>query len=96
MRGKVFLIDVQRAARDLGLTFPIAIDNDFAIWKSFANQYWPAHCFVDAQGRIRFHHFGGGEYERSERVIRQLIDEARGAGAAGKRAAATASPSTAG
>ena len=75
---------VQRAARDLGLTFPIAIDNDFAIWKSFSNQYWPAHYFVDAQGRIRFHHFGEGEYERSEQVIRQLLDEARGSSATGK------------
>jgi thiol-disulfide isomerase/thioredoxin len=76
--------NVQRAARDLGLTFPIAIDNDFAIWKSFSNQYWPAHYFVDAQGRIRFHHFGEGEYERSEQVIRQLLAEARESAAAGK------------
>jgi cytochrome c biogenesis protein CcdA/thiol-disulfide isomerase/thioredoxin len=69
--------NVKRAARDLGLQFPIAIDNDFAIWRAFSNQYWPAHYFVDAQGRIRFHHFGEGEYERSEQVIRQLLDEAR-------------------
>lgn len=78
--------NVQRAARDLGLTFPIAIDNDFAIWKSFSNQYWPSHYFVDAQGRIRFHHFGEGEYERSEQVIRQLLDEARDTNATGKTA----------
>jgi len=76
--------NVQRAARDLGLTFPIAIDNDFAIWKSFSNQYWPSHYFVDALGRIRFHHFGEGEYERSEQVIRQLLDEARESNATGK------------
>lgn len=69
---------VKRAAHDLGLGFPIAVDNDFAIWRSFSNRYWPAHYFVDAQGRIRFHHFGEGEYERSEQVIRQLLDEARG------------------
>ena len=69
--------NVKRAVADLGLHFPIAIDNDFAIWRSFSNQYWPAHYFVDAQGRIRFHHFGEGEYERSEQVIRQLLDEAR-------------------
>ena len=69
--------NVKRAAGDLGLHFPIAIDNDFAIWRSFNNQYWPANYFVDAQGRIRFHHFGEGEYERSEQVIRQLLDEAR-------------------
>jgi cytochrome c biogenesis protein CcdA/thiol-disulfide isomerase/thioredoxin len=78
--------NVQRAVRDLGLTFPIAIDNDFAIWKSFSNQYWPSHYFVDAQGRIRFHHFGEGEYERSEQVIRQLLDEAREFNATGKAA----------
>jgi thiol-disulfide isomerase/thioredoxin len=78
--------NVQRAVRDLGLTFPIAIDNDFAIWKSFSNQYWPSHYFVDAQGRIRFHHFGEGEYERSEQVIRQLLDEARESNATGKAA----------
>ena len=78
--------NVQRAARDLGLTFPIAIDNDFAIWKSFSNQYWPSHYFVDALGRIRFHHFGEGEYERSEQVIRQLLDEARESNATGNGA----------
>lgn len=70
--------NVKRAARELGLGFPIAVDNDFAIWRSFSNRYWPAHYFVDARGRIRFHHFGEGEYERSEQVIRQLLDEARG------------------
>ena len=87
--------NVQRAARDLGLTFPIAIDNDFAIWKSFSNQYWPSHYFVDAQGRIRFHHFGEGEYERSEQVIRQLLDEARESNATGKAASgAMAAPPT--
>jgi cytochrome c biogenesis protein CcdA/thiol-disulfide isomerase/thioredoxin len=69
--------NVKRAVADLGLTFPIAIDNDFAIWRAFSNQYWPANYFVDAQGRIRFHHFGEGEYEKSERVIQQLLDEVR-------------------
>lgn len=69
--------NVKRAAHDMGLSFPIAIDNDFAIWRSFSNQYWPAHYFVDAQGRIRYHHFGEGDYEEAERVIRQLLDEAR-------------------
>ena len=69
--------NVRRAAADLQLDFPIAIDNNFAIWKSFNNQFWPANYFIDAQGRIRFHHFGEGEYEKSEQVIRQLLDEAR-------------------
>lgn len=68
--------NVKRALGELGLTFPIAIDNDFAIWKSFSNQYWPAHYFIDAKGRIRFHHFGEGDYEHSEQVIRQLLEEA--------------------
>ena len=49
----------------------------FAIWRAFGNNYWPAHYFVDARGRIRFHHFGEGEYEKSERVIQQLLEEAR-------------------
>ena len=71
------LDNVKRAADNLGLHFPIAIDNNFAIWRSFNNQYWPANYVIDAQGRIRFHHFGEGEYERSEQVIRQLLDEAR-------------------
>ena len=69
--------NVSRAAAELQLDFPIAIDNNFAIWKAFSNQFWPANYFIDAQGRIRFHHFGEGEYERSEQVIRQLLDEAR-------------------
>jgi cytochrome c biogenesis protein CcdA/thiol-disulfide isomerase/thioredoxin len=68
---------VQRAANDMGLNFPIAIDNNFAIWKSFSNQYWPANYFIDAKGQIRFHHFGEGEYERSEQVIQQLLEEAK-------------------
>ena len=72
------LDNVKRAVRDLRLDFPVAIDNDFAIWRAFSNEYWPAHYFVDARGRIRFHKFGEGDYERSEQVIRQLLEEARG------------------
>ena len=64
------------AAEGLGIGYPIAIDNDFAIWRAFANRYWPAHYFIDAEGRVRYHHFGEGDYERSERVIRQLLAEA--------------------
>jgi cytochrome c biogenesis protein CcdA/thiol-disulfide isomerase/thioredoxin len=69
--------NVKRAVRDLRLDFPIAIDNDFAVWRAFSNEYWPAHYFIDARGRIRFHKFGEGDYERSEQVIRQLLQEAR-------------------
>jgi thiol-disulfide isomerase/thioredoxin len=71
------LDNVKRAVRELGLTFPIAVDNDFAIWRAFNNQYWPAQYFVDARGRVRYHKFGEGDYERSEQVIRQLLQEAR-------------------
>ena len=72
--------NVKRAAEKLDLTFPIAIDNNFTIWNSFSNQYWPSNYFIDVQGRIRFHHFGEGEYERSEQVIQQLLAEANSAG----------------
>ena len=56
--------------------YPIAIDSDFAIWRAFKNDYWPALYFVDAQGRIRHHQFGEGDYDRSERIIQQLLSEA--------------------
>lgn len=69
--------NVQKALVDLGISFPVAVDNNFAIWRAFRNNYWPAHYFVDGRGRIRFHHFGEGEYEKSEQVIQQLLEEAR-------------------
>ena len=68
--------NVEKASRELGVNYPVAIDNDYAIWRSFNNHYWPAHYFVDAQGRIRYHHFGEGDYEKSEAVIQQLLREA--------------------
>jgi cytochrome c biogenesis protein CcdA/thiol-disulfide isomerase/thioredoxin len=68
--------NVKAAAAKLGVSYPIAIDNDYAIWRGFNNEYWPAHYFIDAQGRIRHHHFGEGEYAESERVIQQLLAEA--------------------
>ena len=68
--------NVRRAVSELGITYPVAIDNDYAIWRAFDNQYWPAHYFVDAQGRIRGHHFGEGSYEESEQLIRELLTEA--------------------
>ncbi len=52
--------NVMKAVTDLGITFPVALDNDYAIWRQFANHYWPAHYFIDAEGRVRFHHFGEG------------------------------------
>jgi thiol-disulfide isomerase/thioredoxin len=74
--------NVRRAVQAMGLTYPIAIDNDFAIWRAFQNQYWPALYLVDAQGRTRHHHFGEGAYEQSERFIQKLLAEA-GAGGIG-------------
>ena len=68
--------NVRRNVERLGVTYPVAMDNDYAIWRAFKNNYWPAHYFIDAQGRIRHHHFGEGDYEGSERVIQQLLKEA--------------------
>ena len=70
--------NVKRAIRDFEIGYPVAIDNDFAIWRAFGNSYWPAHYFIDAEGRIRHHHFGEGDYEASERVIQELLAEAAG------------------
>ena len=67
--------NVRRAVTELGVTYPVAIDNNYAIWRAFNNEYWPAHYFIDAAGRIRGHHFGEGSYEESERLIRTLLDE---------------------
>jgi cytochrome c biogenesis protein CcdA/thiol-disulfide isomerase/thioredoxin len=68
--------NVRGAVADLKIGYPVAIDNDYAVWRAFGNQYWPAHYFIDAQGRIRHHHFGEGDYAESERVIQQLLAEA--------------------
>ncbi|MGE6385983.1 cytochrome c biogenesis protein DipZ [Pseudomonas sp. NPDC078416] len=72
--------NVRKNVARLGLNYPIAIDNDYAIWRAFDNQYWPAHYLIDARGQIRYTHFGEGDYEGQEQVIRQLLDEARGQG----------------
>ncbi len=70
------LDNVRRAVGDLGIAYPVALDNNYAIWQGFSNQYWPAHYFIDAAGRIRAHHFGEGNYEESERTIRELLTQA--------------------
>jgi hypothetical protein len=67
---------VRRAIRQMGIAYPIVIDNDYSIWRAFKNQYWPALYFLDARGRIRQHRFGEGEYEQSERAIQRLLAEA--------------------
>lgn len=71
--------NVTKAMKNLGINYPVAMDNDFKVWRAFNNQYWPAHYFADAQGRIRYHHFGEGAYAESERVIQQLLREAAAA-----------------
>ncbi len=68
--------NVTQAMKKLGINYPVAIDNDFKIWRAFDNQYWPAHYFVDAKGHIRYRHFGEGNYAESEQVIQQLLREA--------------------
>jgi thiol-disulfide isomerase/thioredoxin len=72
--------NIRRAAKDMRVDYPIAIDSDFAIWRALNNEYWPALYIVDAQGRIRHHQFGEGGYEQSERVIQQLLAEAGNSG----------------
>lgn len=68
--------NVRRAAKAMGIDYPIAIDSDHALWRAFKNQYWPALYFVDARGRIRHHQFGEGQYEQAEMVIQRLLAEA--------------------
>ena len=74
------LDNVRQAVRDLGVDYPVAVDNDYAIWNAFANQYWPAFYFVDAQGQIRHHRFGEGDYQMSEMVLQQLLTQAQSDG----------------
>jgi thiol-disulfide isomerase/thioredoxin len=68
--------NVRRALKEMAIEYPIAIENDFAIWRGFANQYWPALYLIDAEGRIRHRQFGEGGYEDAENAIQQLLVEA--------------------
>jgi len=68
--------NVRRAAKDMRVDYPIAVDSNYRIWRAFGNHYWPALYFIDAQGQIRHHHFGEGLYEMSEMVIQQLLTKA--------------------
>ena len=68
--------NVKQQVRALGIDYPVAIDNDYAIWRGFNNQYWPAQYFIDAKGQVRYHHFGEGGDAESESVIQQLLVEA--------------------
>jgi thiol-disulfide isomerase/thioredoxin len=70
------LDNVRRSVMAMHVDYPVAIDNDHAIWRAFRNEYWPALYFIDAQGRLRNHQFGEGKYEQAERMIQQLLTEA--------------------
>jgi cytochrome c biogenesis protein CcdA/thiol-disulfide isomerase/thioredoxin len=65
--------NVKKAIAMLGIKYPVAIDNEYQIWRAFENEYWPAHYFIDANGMIRHHHFGEGDYNESEAIIQKLL-----------------------
>ena len=68
--------NVRRAVKDRGIDYPVALDNDYEVWRAFDNYFWPALYFADAEGQIRHHHFGEGEYRQSEMVLQQLLTDA--------------------
>ncbi|MDD5058938.1 MAG: cytochrome c biogenesis protein DipZ [Sideroxydans sp.] len=68
--------NVEQAVRELGITYPVALDNNYTIWNAYHNEYWPAHYLIDAQGRIRHQHFGEGAYAETEQMIQSLLKEA--------------------
>ena len=76
------LDNIRKQAKDMMVDYPIAVDSDYAVWTAFNNQYWPALYLVDGRGRIRYHHFGEGEYEQSERMIQNLLSDAGASGIA--------------
>ncbi len=69
------LENVQKAVTEKGIRYPVALDNKFDTWRAYNNQYWPAHYFIDKEGKVRHTHFGEGEYENSEKVIQALLAE---------------------
>ena len=73
--------NVRKAVRDLNVSYPVVLDNGYAIWNAFNNEYWPAHYLIDTQGRIRYHHFGEGNYDETERAIRTLLAQRDGVNA---------------
>jgi thiol-disulfide isomerase/thioredoxin len=68
--------NIQKAINKFGITYPVAIDNNYGVWNAFHNQFWPAHYFIDAKGKVRYEHFGEGEYDQSEKWIQELLKEA--------------------
>ncbi|MGY2236324.1 cytochrome c biogenesis protein DipZ [Pseudomonas gingeri] len=75
--------NVRQQVMKLGIGYPVAIDNDYRIWRAFDNQYWPAHYLIDAKGQVRYSHFGEGRYDEQEQVIQTLLQEAKGVVPAG-------------
>jgi cytochrome c biogenesis protein CcdA/thiol-disulfide isomerase/thioredoxin len=69
--------NVKAKVKEYGITYPVAIDNNYAIWRNFDNQYWPAHYLIDAKGQVRYTHFGEGSYDTQEKMIQQLLKEAK-------------------
>jgi thiol-disulfide isomerase/thioredoxin len=82
------LDNVRRSAKQLHVDYPVLIDNDYAVWRAFRNQYWPALYLIDAQGRVRHHQFGEGEYVRTELAIQKLLSEAGATSSSGIAAVA--------
>ncbi len=74
-------VNVAEAVQKLGVTYPVVLDPNYTIWRAFDNEYWPSVYIADRQGRIRFHHFGEGEYDEEDRVVAQLLNEPAAAGA---------------
>jgi hypothetical protein len=70
--------NVRSAVRRLGVSYPVALDNEYATWNAFQNQYWPAKYLIDRSGHLRYYHFGEGEYETTEARIRTLLGESAG------------------
>src|SRR5579871_4656233 len=83
--------NVKNAVSELNIAYPIPIDSNHSIWDAFRNEYWPANYVIDAKGRIRYHHFGEGEYDKSERVIQALLKENGAIGLDGSLVRITAS-----
>ena len=83
--------NVRKAVADLGIGYPVALDNKLTIWRAFNNRYWPAHYLADAQGRIRYHHFGEGRTDETEAAIRALLAE-KGAKLGGTRSSRRRAP----
>jgi thiol-disulfide isomerase/thioredoxin len=77
--------NVERAVRDLGITYPVVMDNKYEIWNAYKNTYWPAQYLMDAQGRQRYQHFGEGAYQETEKMIQTLLAETHQGSSAARR-----------